>query len=52
MTVGDLLSMDLSHSPIPSSVEKATLKVLQHKMKDSEDGTAQFESGGPRVCFK
>ena len=45
ITVGDLLTMDLSESAIPSSVEKATLKILEHKMSDSQDGTAKFASG-------
>lgn len=49
MTVQDLLQLDLRETPIPSSVERATLKVLQHKIDTSTDGTAEFASGGPRV---
>ena len=51
ITVGDLLTMDLSETAIPSSVEKATLKILEYKISDSQDGTAKFASGGPRVRF-
>ena len=47
-TVNDLLNLDLTDS-IPKTVERATLKVLQHKMMSSGDGTAEFLSGGPRV---
>ena len=49
LTVGDLLSLDLDHQSIPESVEKATLRVLQHKIENSNTGTAEFPSGGPRV---
>ena len=52
MTVDDLLKLDLLHTPIPASVERATLRVLQHKINDSNDGTAEFASGGPRVKEK
>ena len=51
MTVNDLLKMDLSQSPIPRSVEKAALKIIRHKIDESNNGTAEFASGGPRVCF-
>ena len=48
MTVGELLQLDLGEK-LPESVEKATLRVLKHKMESSQDGTAEFASGGPRV---
>ena len=54
MTMNDLLNLDLSDTvTIPKTVERATLKVIQHKMSNSENGTAEFSSGGPRVskCF-
>lgn len=49
MTINDLLKLDLQHTPISASVERATLRVLQHKINGSNDGTAEFTSGGPRV---
>ena len=49
LTVDDLLNLDLT-SPIPKPVERATLRILKHKVKNSENGmTAEFDSGGPRV---
>ena len=45
----ELLELDLDESPIPATVEQATLKILKHKIDSSENGTAEFPSGGPRV---
>ena len=49
LTVNDLLTLDLNQTQIPVSVEKATLRVLQYKINNSNDGTAEFASGGPRI---
>ena len=49
MTVGDLLTLNLQKTSLPASVERATLRVLQQKIDSSNDGTAEFSSGGPRV---
>ena len=51
LTINELLTMDLSENPLPKSVERATLRVLKHKMENSQDGTAELASGGPRVGF-
>ena len=48
MTVTDSLNLDVT-SPIPPPVERATLRILQHKVNTSDNGTAEFASGGPRV---
>ena len=50
LTVSDLLNIDLNE-PLPETVERATLRILEHKVNLSESGTAQFNSGGPRVSF-
>ena len=49
LTVGELLEMDLSQNPIPCEVEKATLKILEHKMNETGNRTIEFSTGGPRV---
>ncbi|XP_066929675.1 V(D)J recombination-activating protein 1-like [Clytia hemisphaerica] len=48
LTVHELLELDLDECPIPATVEQATLKILKHKIDSSENGTAEFPSGGPR----
>ena len=49
LTIGDLLEMDLTQNPIPCEVEKAALRVIEHKM--TETGTTEFATGGPQVCL-
>ena len=49
LTIGELFKMDLSQTPIPSEVEKATLRVIEHKM--SVNGRIEFATEGPRVCL-
>ena len=51
LTVNELLNLDLSEGTIPESVEKVTLRVLEHKIENSNTGTAEFASGGPRVIL-
>ena len=48
LTVDDLLKIDLNQ-PLPETVERATLRILNHKVNNSSTGTAEFNSGGPRV---
>ena len=48
MTAKEIMDLSLA-SPIPKTVEKATLRVLQHMVDNSANGMAEFDSGGPRV---
>lgn len=50
LSVTDLLNIDLN-KPLPETVERATLRIIQYKVDNSETGTAEFNSGGPRVII-
>lgn len=48
VSLSDMTNLQLD-TPIPKEIERAALTVVRHKLKNSENNTIEFCSGGPRV---